>query len=126
MNHLKTLLITTLIGLSYGCATAPISYETKTEVKPIQGSQHQYVINFRLAEDRGDGRPLVSLAEPKIVLTAGEEGTVELSDESKENGVFCTFVVTEKENQIETKVTTLLKRKGKEAFRGSNITVSRL
>jgi hypothetical protein len=125
MNHLKTLLITTLIALSCGCKTVPRSYETKTEVQPLPGSQHQYLVQFRLAEDKRDGRPPVPLTEPKIVLTAGEEGTLQIGDLANESGIFCTFLVTENDGRIETKVTALLKEKGREMFRGSNITVSK-
>jgi len=63
------------------------------------------------------------LSTPKITVPAGEEGQIKVGDEKEENGVFCTVLVEEKANGLETLTTVIVKEDGRTMLNTSQKTL---
>lgn len=94
------------------CMTAQAGYRTETTVAPGAGA-HQYVVQTKIIEVAKDGKTEV-LSAPELTVKAGEEGTITVADEKKQDGVFCTALVKEIEGGLEVVTTVVVKEKGTE------------
>jgi type II secretory pathway component GspD/PulD (secretin) len=103
-----------------GCATTQKSYQTTTTVSPA-GPQ-QYTVGMTIQATGEDGKQDV-LSTPKITVPAGEEGRITVGDEKEENGVFCTVLVEEKANGLETLTTVIVKEDGRTMLNTSQKTL---
>lgn len=101
-----------IIAIMAACITAEAAYRTETVIVP-NAEAHHYTAQITIIDVSKDGKKDV-LSAPKVIVKAGEEGTVTIGDEKKQNGIFCTVLVTEIAEQIEAKTTILVKEKGEE------------
>ena len=58
-----------------------------------------------------NGKP-VNRSTPRITVPVGEEGRFTVGDEKEMNGVFCTVLVEENANRLETLKTIIVKENG--------------
>ncbi len=103
-----------------GCATTQTSYRTTTTVSPA--GPKQYTVCMTIQATAEDGQQDM-LSTPKITVPAGEEGQIKVGDEKEENGVFCTVLVEEKANGLETLTTVIVKEDGRTMLNTSQKTL---
>ena len=103
-----------------GCATTQKSYQTRITVAPA--GQQRYTVGMTIQATAENGEQDV-LSTPKITVPAGEEGRIKVGDEKEENGVFCTVLVEEKANGLETRTTVIVKEDGKTMLNTSQTTL---
>lgn len=111
----KTFAATLVFFVCGVCASAQAGYRTEVKVLPHQ-TPNVFLVEFRII-DAKDGKILSS---PKLTLKAGAEGRVEICD--KDNGMICTAIIKEKEGEIETTTTVIIKEKGIEKLNHTHVT----
>jgi hypothetical protein len=110
--------------LLFTCVSATAGYRTEVTVKPDTDA-HLYLVQFKIMDVGNDGKTKV-LATPLIAVPVGEEGTVRLSKENEESGLFCTALVNETEDGVEAITTVVVKENGSEKLSNAqSITVAK-
>ena len=98
--------------------SAHAGYRTEVKVKPT-GEAHQFIVDFKISQVDKDGKSDV-VSAPKLVVTAGQEGRVEVVvAEKQQNGVFCTSLVKETDVGLEVTTTVTIKKDGAEVLSSS-------
>jgi uncharacterized lipoprotein YajG len=119
MKH-ATLAVVLAAMMVAGCATTKKSYQTTTTVSPA--GQQQYTVGMTIQATGKDGKQDV-LSTPKITVSVGKEGRITVGDEKEVNGVFCTVLVEENANRLETLTTIIVKEDGKTMLNTSQKTL---
>jgi hypothetical protein len=104
-----------------GCSTAQrschlrsqASYEVTTKV--VSTKQLEYLVSFTIDQILADGK-VNELWKPKILVLAGDKGTIEILDENDQNGVICSALVKEEAHGLEAFTTVVVKENGIETL----------
>jgi type II secretory pathway component GspD/PulD (secretin) len=103
-----------------GCVTTQKSYQTTTTVTPA--GQGQYTVGWTIQATEENGNQSI-LSTPTVTVPAGTEGEIKVCDEKQQDGVFCTALVNETPNGLETLTTVTVKEKGKTTLNTSQKTL---
>jgi len=105
-------LIVAGILICAGCAATPKSYRTSSTVVPAT-QEHEYAVKFEVVTIGKEGEESM-LTSPTLTLKAGQKAETSIASEG--DGVFCTALVTERDNETTALTEVKISINGREVF----------